>query len=249
MLKKRIFVCLGLSVFFNFILCCILFHVSFVESDIGKKVMTYVGLSEYDSSEPRHIIEYRCLEGWANSLKKMNSNVDVVFYGNSITFGSNFHELFPECSICNLGCNGDNLDDLIHRSFIISSVHPRRIFILGGINRLQDITIEEFGDKYELLVDTIKKQNPSSKLLLQSILPVNTSMEVGARYRTCQNRIVEANRIIEEIAKNKNCVYIDLYSRYQVNGSMPPQYTGDGLHLYSEAYKVWANAISSYLRE
>lgn len=60
--------------------------------------------------------------------------VDVVFYGNSITCGSSFQDYFPEVSICNLGYPGDNLDGLTSRSYMIATVKPEKVFVMGGIN-------------------------------------------------------------------------------------------------------------------
>ena len=194
------------------------------KTDICKKLLAKIGLTDYNNAYTRHQIEYRCLEGWANCIKKYDNDRDVVFYGNSITYESDFHKLFPDIKICNLGCNRDDLDDMIHRSFIIKNVRPHKIFVLGGINSIINISLEKFGEKYNTLVDTIMNQNPTSQVYLQSLLPVNVEMDIGSRY-------------------------VDLYSAYQVNDSMPKKYTRDGLHLCPEAYSIWARVISPYLLE
>jgi lysophospholipase L1-like esterase len=74
-------------------------------------------------------------------------------------------------------------------------------------------------------------------------------MEIGSRYVDCQEKIKEANIVINNISKVKGCIFIDLYSAYQVNDSMPKKYSRDGLHLYPEAYSIWARVISPYLLE
>ena len=226
-----------------------LLYIIAVKTDICYKMFAKIGLIEYNSAGTRHQIEYRCLEGWANCIKKYNNDMDVVFYGNSITYESDFHKFFPDIKICNLGCNRDDLDDLIHRSFIIKNVHPHKIFVLGGINSIIDIPLEKFDERCNALVDTIMNQNPTSQLYLQSLLPVNVEMEIGSRYVDCQEKIKEANIIMRNISKVKGCIFVDLYSAYQVNDSMPRKYTRDGLHLYPEAYSIWARVISPYMLE
>ena len=235
-----------ISTVINVCLLFALFYIS-VKTDICYKVLAKVGIVDYDKDEYRHQVEYRCIEGWANSLRKLQVNVDVVFYGNSITYESDFQGLFPQTRICNMGCNRDDLDDMIHRSFIIHSVRPSKIFILGGINGLMDITLEEFEAKYITLVDTIRKQNPSAQLYLQSILPVNTEMELGSRYVADVDKIKKVNLIIKQISESKHCNYVDLYSAYQCHDSLPRKYTRDGLHLNSDAYAVWARVIKPYV--
>ena len=237
------------SLVINVVLLISFFYVVCLKTDMSKKLLAKMGLTSYNNAFMRHQIEYRCLEGWANCLRKCNDTMDVVFYGNSLTFESNFHELFPNLKICNLGCNRDNLDDLIHRSFIINKVSPHKIFVLGGINSILDISLEDFNTKYLTLIDTLMSQNPTSKIYLQSLLPVNVEMEIGSRYVDCQEKIKEANIVINNISKVKGCIFIDLYSAYQVNDSMPKKYSRDGLHLYPEAYSIWARVISPYLLE
>ncbi len=237
------------SLFVNLILFVVLGYVVFVKTDLSGRFFAKIGLSSYSSKDLRHDYQFHCLEGWANTFEKMKIESDAVFFGNSITYESDFQFYFPELRISNLGCNGDDLDDLIYRSFIIARFHPRKIFVLGGINGLVDISIEEFEKKYALLIDKIKNQSPNAKIFLQSILPVNVNMEIGSRYSGCQDKIKKANSIISLLAIKANCHYIDLYSAYEINDSLPHQYTRDGLHLYPDAYTIWAHVISPYLME
>lgn len=242
---KKVAFILSLSI--NVIMFVLLFYIACIKTDFCERGLAKVGLSDYNIEASRYLIEKRCLDGWNNSIKKMAISADVVFYGNSITYESDFQNKFPSLKICNLGCNRDDLDDLIHRSYMINSVKPRSIFILGGINRLIDISNDEFRDKYETLVDTIVKQNPESDIYLQSILPVNTEMELGSRYEGYTSKIKDVNVIIQGISKERKLNFVDLYSVYQVNDSLPKKYTRDGLHLNPEAYNLWAEFISPFL--
>lgn len=237
------------SILVNIGLFLVLLYISCVKTDFCYRVFSKMGIIEYNIANNRHLIEKRCLEGWANCLSKQKIIADVVFYGNSITYESDFQKFFPQLHISNLGCNRDDLGDLIHRSFLINSLHPRKVFLLGGINSIINVPLEEFEHKYRVLVDTIRKQNPYAQLYLQSILPVNVEMEIGSRYRDCQREIKEANEIIKNIALLKGCHFVDLFAAYQINDSMPRKYTRDGLHLYPEAYSIWAKTIYPYLAE
>lgn len=238
---------LTLSIILNICLILTLFYYLCIKTDMCYKALAKIGIVEYNIADVRHSIEYRCLEGWNNCLRKLHIQTDVVFYGNSITYESDFQQFFPKKRVCNLGCNRDDLDDLIHRSFIIKGVQPRKIFVLGGINRLNEMSLDDFEQKYSLLVDTIIKQNPSSHLYLQSMLPVNVEMEIGSRYEGNLDKIKQANQIIKNISERKKCTYVDLYSLYQDHDTMPKKYTRDGLHLHSDAYLIWAQLIEPYV--
>ena len=246
MVKRSILICI---LILSLVLNIMMIYIIIIKTDLLYRSLAKIGLADYITMNYQAQIDYRNLEGWANTLSLQATNNDVVFYGNSITFESNFRKFFPEMKICNLGCNRDNLDDLIHRSFIIKNVHPHKIFVLGGINSIINISLDDFDVKYNALVDTIMKQNPSAQLYLQSLLPVNIEMEIGSRYQNCQDKIKDANILIRNISQSKGCCYVDLYSAYQVNDSMPRKYTRDGLHLYPEAYEIWARAIAPYMQE
>jgi lysophospholipase L1-like esterase len=231
---------LSFSLILNAILLAIICYVFITEQNISWQKGKIQTKFEHGSS-------YLNIEAWANTLSKLEINADAVFYGNSITFESRFHEFFPDKVICNMGCNGDDLDDLANRSFLIKSVCPKKIFILGGINSLNKITLEQFKQKYQVLVDTIKYQNPKSELYLQSLLPVNTNLIYGKQYLHCIDKIKQANSLIKSIAKKSGCTFIDLYSKYQEHDSLPEKFTEDGLHIIPTAYSIWADHIYKYL--
>lgn len=191
--------------------------------------------------------EFLLADAWANSLSKLHIQADVVFYGNSITYDSDFQILFPKMKIFNMGCKGDDLNDLFNRSFVIRCVQPKKIFILGGINKLPQISLEDFKDKYQMMVDTIRKMNPTAQIYLQGMLPVNVNLLYGKQYVDCIDKIKAGNEIINDIATSSGLVYIDLYSLFQEDNSLPLKYTEDGLHINKEAYYMWAKYIERYL--
>lgn len=234
------------SIVLNVIVGTMLIYVSCIKTDFGKRCLIKVGIVKRDTIPFSWHPEFPRIEGWANSLTKMKIKVDAVFYGNSITFQSNFQDSFPQAKICNLGCNFDDLDDLINRSFLIKSVQPDMIFILGGINKFYNTSLDVFQKKYELLIDTIICQNPQAQIYLQSMLPVNSSLRYGKRYSHCANKIKDANLIIKRISDTRGCTFIDLYSLYSESDSLPSEYTEDGLHLKPEAYTLWSAKISPY---
>lgn len=242
--KEIVFKC---SIALNIITVAILIYVSCIKTDFGQRCLVKLGVIEKENIPFSWRPEFIRIEGWANSLTKMKIKADAAFYGNSITFQSNFQDSFPQAKICNLGCNFDDLDDLINRSFLIKSVQPDMIFILGGINKFYNITLDVFQQKYEMLVDTVKRQNPQARIFLQSMLPINPSLRYGKRYHHCTEKIKDANQIIKLISATKGCEFIDLYSLYSENDSLPSRYTEDGLHLRPEAYKLWYERISPYL--
>ena len=173
--------------------------------------------------------------------------MDVVFFGNSITCGSSFEKYFPNVKICNLGYPGDNTDGMLLRTNQIKAVNPEKVFIMAGINGLHIQTEKVFTEKYATMVDSIKLAVPTAKIYLQSILPVNPSMKAGKGIS--KEKIARCNELVQKIAEQKGCVYIDLYRLYAVDGIMPEELTRDGVHLYPKAYDRWAKEIKKYIEE
>lgn len=105
------------------------------------------------------------------------------------------------------------------RIISVSSVNPEKVFVLGGINGLSDANI-------------------------QSVLPISKAKELGVCHNTT---IQQFNQGIKTLAEERNMIYIDLYSLYEVNGEMNPDLTRDGVHIWPEAYESWANTIKQYI--
>ena len=81
-------------------------------------------------------------------------------------------------------------------------------------------------------------------MYLESILPVTNETHF------CENnKIILANRIIYHIAKERGLEYIDLHQRYFYNGSLPPAWSYDGIHLVKEYYLEWYKGVSKYVYE
>lgn len=231
--------------------CGILFGTNFLlggliyfKTNLIQRIGVRIGLIE---NKPMDNPNYWCIQGWTNTLEKMNIDFDVVFFGNSITRGSSFHEYFTNTSICNLGFPGDNLDGMMLRVNQIKAVNPKKIFIMAGINGLNLQTTGVFEEKYERLIKAIKESNPHSTLHLQSILPVNNS--IAPKYVCSNEKIVNANEIIKKIAHNNNCIYIDVHQLYVKDGEMDASLSRDGVHLLPESYDAWANLLKPYIDE
>lgn len=218
--------------------------VIYFKTNLVQRIGARIGLIEM---KPIDNPNYWCIQGWTNTLEKMNVDFDVVFFGNSITRGSSFHEYFTNTSICNLGFPGDNLDGMMLRVNQIKAVNPKKIFIMAGINGLNLQTIEIFEEKYERLVKAIKESNPYSTIYLQSILPVNNTI---AQKHVCSNeKIVDANKTIKSISNRNECIYIDVHQLYVENGEMNASLTKDGIHLLPESYNAWAYLLKPYIED
>lgn len=185
--------------------------------------------------------------GWENTIRKLNLDFDVAFFGNSITCGSDFQQEFPDLRIINLGYPGDNLEGMLHRVKAVKGANPRKIFIMAGTNDLSHISIDTYICRYETLIHTLNDSVPYADIYVQSVLPTNRSMITD--YAT-NEKVRLANEELRNMAEKMHCEYIDLYPLYaDSEGELQKSITRDGVHLKPEAYKPWADAIRRFVYE
>ena len=223
------------------IVSALIFHrVGYDKKDLEKMEVIENTHSQNIESQNKAIL------AWDNCLQKMDYDADVVFLGDSITRDSDFGKYFDEQRIVNLGLGSDTIMGMIDRIPMVVSVKPEKIFLMGGINGLNDDNIDDCAKSYSELLDKLHSALPDAEIIVQSVLPIAIKQET-ANKNNCHNTSIEQfNARIEEIAAERCIDYIDLYSLYYLNGEMNPSLTRDGVHLHPEAYDLWANAIRSY---
>lgn len=198
-------------------------------------------------------------ERYAELLEKVNQGktYDLVFAGDSITNLGGFEEEFSDYNCLNLGIGGDRISDLQKRAFMITSVKPKKLFIMIGIN---SINCEEGNfytrvANYENLIKGLRASLPNTEIYLESCLPVNQACTTDFSYGS-NFEIRMFNIYIEQIAQKYNARYIDLYSLYEENGTLRTTVTIDGvqyvatlegIHITEKAYSLWYDEIRQYI--
>lgn len=215
------------------------FAVVFIHAGYHTKVLVKLGLQEPVPKTNHAVL------AWENCLEKMDHDADVVFFGDSITYESNFQH--PGLKIVNLGYSGDTLVGMAARIPMVQAVSPEKVFLLGGINGLTDANLSQSAQQYEALLDQLQAALPDAQIYIQSVLPVSKEKETSLT-NICHNEtIVAFNKLLEEMAARRGHVYIDIHSLYCRNGELDPQLTYDGLHLQKHAYEQWEAAVKPYL--
>ncbi len=176
----------------------------------------------------------------------------IVFLGDSITSRYDLNKYFPNYNVYNSGIAGnmtkDILENMENRVFIYN---PTKVFILIGTNDLVYSGLDNDGIKnnIEEIINKIYEKNSNTKIYLESIYPVNTSLNKEIVETRTNDNIKNLNNKIEKICNNK-CTYINMYDDLtDKNGNMKRIYTVDGLHLNKIGYKVVTNKLIKYLDE
>ena len=174
---------------------------------------------------------------------------DIIFLGNSITDGSEWNELFNDSKIKNRGISGDVTAGVIHRLEEVVKRKPAKVFLLIGTNDLaRGISTDSTVKNILIIASYLKQQSPSTKLFVQSILPVNNVYGKFSGHTNKADSILKVNNQLSKQAANSGFTFINLYSFFtNQQGKMDVQYSNDGLHVLGEGYLLWKHIVFPYV--
>ena len=206
------------------------------KTNYPNRIATKIGIGGYNPSERERYLT----EAWSESLDDFNA--DVVFLGDSITAGGDWSEWLSDISVCKLGVPGESLEQIYYRLDMVETLEPNKVFLLAGVNNISRWNYEEtIREWYSLILEELSEVG--CIVYVQSILPVREPSSVDNR------RIEIANEIIQELAENYGCEFVDLHSSFiDENGAMQEELTKDGVHLNDNGYAVWIEQINEYLQ-
>lgn len=172
---------------------------------------------------------------------------DIVMLGNSLTEGGgDWSARFGRKNVRNRGIIGDEVMGIYDRLHQILPGHPAKLFLLTGANDVShDLSADSIAALIRMTVKRIRKESPSTKIYLQSMLPINESF---GRYKKLDGKtdmIPEINARLQTLAGEEGIAYIDLFPLFAEKGTnvLRSELTADGLHLNEDGYKIWVRAI------
>jgi lysophospholipase L1-like esterase len=171
----------------------------------------------------------------------------TVFVGNSITEGGNWKKLLKDSTVINRGISGDNTFGMVARASEIIKLKPAKLFILIGTNDLsKSIPDEAIIENIFNFISKIKSASPNTKIFVQSILPVNETVEKFPQQFNNGSHILIINDQLSRYAERMRYTYIDLYGKFlDKQGKLDPTLTYDGLHLNASGYQRWVEVLKT----
>ena len=173
----------------------------------------------------------------------------IIFLGNSITEGGRWRQLLKDSTVINRGIAGDNTFGVLARLDEIVKLKPASLFVLIGTNDLsKKIPDEAILENIFTMISRIKSGSPKTKIFIQSILPVNETVE---RFPQQFNNSMHINTINDQLARyatRLRYTYVDLYEKFIDNqGRLDAKYTFDGLHLNAAGYQRWVEILKELM--
>lgn len=172
-------------------------------------------------------------------------HAEVVFLGNSITYGAgSWSELLGRDRIANRGIGGDNLPGMIHRLDQVIRLHPRLCCIMAGINDLYaDAPVDTVFSRYTQVIDSLRAHHIIP--IIQSTLHVNPKWK---RTDEKNQQVAALNTMLTKYAALHSLTFVDINRSLSVNGVLKDEYTTDGVHLTPSAYEAWRQLLEPILR-
>lgn len=171
----------------------------------------------------------------------------TVFLGNSITESGNWKKLLGDSSVINRGISGDITFGVQQRLPDIIALKPAKLFLMIGINDLSKGIPDEIVLQNILsIVYAVHKGSPQTKIYVQSLLPVNPTVEQFPQRFNKADHILTINAQLARHVTALGGTYIDLHSKFTDDqGNLKAAYTYDGLHLTAAGYKHWVAVLRS----
>ncbi len=175
----------------------------------------------------------------------------IVMLGNSLTHGCEWHELLGNPNVVNRGINGDIAEGIDLRLDGILRGKPAKIFLLCGVNDVShDLSADSIASAVEAITERIRRESPTTKVYLQSLLPINNSFGRYKRIFGKEQTIRDINTLLEKHAAKSGITWINLYPSFaDENGNLRADLTNDCLHLLGPGYIIWRELILPYINE
>lgn len=167
----------------------------------------------------------------------------LLFIGDSLIEFYDWERRFPGHEVFNYGIAGESVEGLSSRlSGVLDKVlNPDFVFIMTGINNMA-MGDRDFPESYRKIIGRIKAKSPSSKIFVQSLLPVFFPF-------ISNDEILEMNMELRKMAEEESVFYSDIHAVF-LNSSGAPRTSyllDDGVHLSEEGYRAWSAEIEKLL--
>lgn len=186
---------------------------------------------------------------------EVSKNENIVIFGDSITEIYPAEDIYGNLPIVNSGVSGYKTQDLLNNmEKMLYQYNPSKVILLIGTNDVLYDTSKETQDKaiqnIQTIIEQIHDNRPKAKIYIESIYPVNKSLDTTFDFQSNNEVIKGMNVQIKQICEEENLTYINMYDELtDENGNLDSKYTYDGLHPNTLGYAKITRALLPYIYE
>ena len=191
----------------------------------------------------------------AMTERAKQGDVELAFIGDSITQGWEgkgrevWQEFYADRKPINLGIGGDRTEHVIWRLTHgnLNKIKPKVAVLMIGTNNTGHMLQNpaEVADGVERILEILANRTPKTKVLLLGVFPRGENSLDEKRLNN-----VAINQRIRRLADGEKVRYLDIGNAFlESDGRLTKEIMPDLLHLSSEGYRRWAEAIEPTLVE
>ncbi len=179
-------------------------------------------------------------------------NVDVLMIGDSITHlwenegAEVWDRIFDGMTAVNLGTGWDRTENVIWRleHYDFSQAHPRKAFILIGINNSGASTPEHIARGVTRICEILREKFPEMEIYVQCVFPWGSDNNEGNVKCNAIN-----SQIRKQLADRDDVTILDFNDEFiHPDGRFKPEmFRDDRVHLVPEGYERWGERLKPYL--
>ena len=188
----------------------------------------------------------------SKNISDIKHNENIVFLGDSITDFYPIDSIYMDLPIVKSGISGYTTEDILSRmDEMVYQYNPTSVFLLIGTNDIMyggDSTKEATIENIEKIISNIKSNRKKAKIYLESIYPVNYSVNPSVVRKRDNNIINEMNDTLKEYCKKNNVTFINMSKELQdEKGNFDAKYTDDGIHPNNLGYAKISQVRLTYI--
>ena len=183
---------------------------------------------------------------------------DIVMLGGTLVGYGEWHELLGMPNVKTRSI-GDVCDYMHATAKKLAANKPKKIVLLSSYNHDKEakkvnVTAKFSADtivmSMEKAINAIREVSPETEIILQSVIPVNSSYEKYADFKDAGKKLTKTNKALNKLAKKYKVTWVDLTPVLaDKNGELKAEYTNDGFHLMGKGYVAWSNELKKALAE
>ncbi|MCH5212948.1 MAG: DUF4358 domain-containing protein [Oscillospiraceae bacterium] len=172
---------------------------------------------------------------------------DAVFFGDSITLAHSMNSSLPAQFVAQTSLNTMTMNSSGSADQLLGKTDITKYYLMIGINEIHYTAVDDYIRRYGELIDKLKEEHPDTVIYIESLLPIEERVE-GNPVRKAS--IDEANERLLELAKDKECYYLDINSYIaEDDGYLEDGTATDGIHFYGATHEKWDEYLKTHAVE
>lgn len=159
-----------------------------------------------------------------------SNETETIFIGDSLIARWDLDLFFPNELVYNYGLSGSGIE---HIEDYQGRFEGKEIVVIIGTNDIRDRSIDNDSAYVERYVSAILALK-GERVFLFSIFP----RDFKGDWDSINSKIQKINQLISEKIKDKEIVYIDVFSDMLKDETLNMEYSYDGLHLNPNGYEL-----------